>query len=88
MAVDRGNTTQAVFSDIINLAGVEIQSLVQYWIKTAVEAKIIFIGPPPVLPLYPAGPKSGGPHSPVIAPPMEAYNVVVRLFVSFGLYEL
>jgi len=28
--------------------GVEIQSLVQYWIKTAVEAKIIFIGPPPV----------------------------------------
>ena len=42
MGVDRGNTTQAVFSDSLSLTwpvstrvrGVEIQSLVQYWIKT------------------------------------------------------
>ena len=40
---------------------------------SAVEAKIIFIGPP----LYPAGPKSGGqcpPHPPVASPMVEAQS--------------
>jgi len=38
-----------------------------------IEAKIIFIGPPPPIPLYPAGPKSGGTLSPTppVVPPMH-----------------
>ena len=70
--VDRGNTTQAVFSDIINLAGVDYRegswNSVTCTVRlSAVEAKIIFIGPPPPVPPVPCWSQSGGtlsPHTP------------------------
>ena len=71
MGVDRGNTTQAVFSDIINLAGVDYKSgelKFSHLYSTeqrlsAVEAKIIFIGPPPVPPIPRSSQKWAG-HCP------------------------
>ena len=86
VGVDRGNTTQAVFSDIVNLAGVdcrvsgvEIQSLVQYWIglKTVCcryKDHFYWTAPPLPTSCIPLFPKVGGgalspPHLPV-APPM------------------
>ena len=43
----------------------------------AVEAKIIFSGPPPLYPLYPAGPKGGG-HCPPTSPGCTAHDLFVE----------
>ena len=75
MGLDRGNyTIQAVFSDIINLAGVDYQSgelkfSHLYTGLSAVEERSFSLDRP-LYPLYPAGPKSGGivlPHTPSCA---------------------
>ena len=85
MGLDRGNyTIQAVFSDIINLAGVDYESgelkfSHLYTGLSAVEERSFSLDRP-LYPLYPAGPKSGGivlPHTPQLRRPFSN---------SFGIY--